>query len=287
MTPPGRGAPEPAPRPGRALAAGAAVVAAYLAGAVLSGQLSVLARRPLLDGLAPPSRYRWVRPPAELAQGNKPPTPMHDALDLEAGGSKVAFDVVPLDPATVAPAPAGLLAAGNAYRFTASYQPTDRQVDKLSGEASASVVYPLLSTPVANQSGHVLLYSKDGKAAWTRLASTDAPAVHQVTARLPGPGYYLAAVPRASAAATTARALLNLLRAAVPFVVLVAAFAATRVVLRRRRRAEAQRRMDAKRRADRPKPTNQAGPGAGTTMTTSKRGRGRGRPGTTNRKRRR
>ncbi len=209
------------------------------------------------------------------------------AFASSKGQSKVAFDVVPLDPATVAPAPAGLLAAGNAYRFTASYQPTDRQVDKLSGEASASVVYPLLSTPVANQSGHVLLYSKDGKAAWTRLASTDAPAVHQVTARLPGPGYYLAAVPRASAAATTARALLNLLRAAVPFVVLVAAFAATRVVLRRRRRAEAQRRMDAKRRADRPKPTNQAGPGAGTTMTTSKRGRGRGRPGTTNRKRRR
>ncbi|HEV8648080.1 MAG TPA: hypothetical protein VG276_01480 [Actinomycetes bacterium] len=211
----------------RAVLAGLGLALLYMAGAAASGSLSPLARRPLLDGLTPPTSYRWVKPPPALAATNKKPTPMHFTLALgpkgsdvgafstqdgqfnmvfgegafapSPGQSEVAFDVVPLDPARVAPVPSGLLAAGNAYRFTARYEPSRRPVDKLVGEVNAGVVYPLLATPVASPSGHLLLYSADGKAAWTRLQSTDAPGVHQVSARVPGPGYFIVAIPPGSA----------------------------------------------------------------------------------------
>ncbi|HXQ57078.1 MAG TPA: hypothetical protein VOA19_14935 [Actinomycetes bacterium] len=63
----------PAGRSRLVLLVGVGIVVLYLAGAVVSGRASILARRPLLDGLAPPTPYRWVHPPAELAAGNKPP----------------------------------------------------------------------------------------------------------------------------------------------------------------------------------------------------------------------
>jgi len=50
-------------RPRAAFLAGIGIVLLYLAGATLSGRASLLARRPLLDGLAPPVPYRWVKPP--------------------------------------------------------------------------------------------------------------------------------------------------------------------------------------------------------------------------------
>jgi len=235
----------------------------YLAGSGVSGSLSPLARRPLLDGLAPPTRYRWVKPPPVLAQGNKQPTPMRFTLDLgpkgstvgafstqdgqfnlvfgegafppSPGQSKVAFEVVPLDPATVPPASGGLLAAGNAYRFTAAYQPSRRAVGKLAAETNAGVVYPLLTVPVASAAGHVLLYSPDGRSAWTRLQSIDAPGVHQVSARIPGTGYYLAAIPPASAAPAPAT-LADKVRGALPAVAVVVLVAGAGALYFRRRR---------------------------------------------------
>ena len=56
-------------RSGLALLAGVGIVTLYLAGAAVSGRASILARRPLLDGLAPPTPYRWVNPPPDLAAG--------------------------------------------------------------------------------------------------------------------------------------------------------------------------------------------------------------------------
>ena len=45
------------------LLAGIGIVVLYLAGAAVSGRASISARRPLLDGLAPPTPYRWVTRP--------------------------------------------------------------------------------------------------------------------------------------------------------------------------------------------------------------------------------
>jgi hypothetical protein len=200
---------------------------AYLAGLAASGWLSPWDRRPLLDGLAPPSPYRWVRPPPALAQGNERPASGRFRLRLHPDGSEVgafgtddaqvdlvlfqrAFgpspgqtqvevDVDPLDPATLARPPAGLLADGNAYRVRARYLPSGRTITALAGRISAGLVYPPLTGAGTSSAVHrprTLLWSRDGRA-WQRLPASDAPTRLNVTGQLPAPGYLLVAVPAA------------------------------------------------------------------------------------------
>lgn len=208
-------------RSGLALLAGVGVVALYLAGAAVSGRASILARRPLLDGLAPPTPYRWVSPPPDLAAGNKPPASTRFTVELTAEGSQlgafstsdgqvnlvlsqgavpprsgqrgVEVTVEPVDPATLGPVPPGLVAAGNAYRVQAGYQPSGDEVEALGGQSSVGLVYPLLATAVADPGGHQVLSSADGQA-WEALQSTDTPGTHQVSARLTRTGYVLVGV---------------------------------------------------------------------------------------------
>ena len=199
-----------------ALLAGVGILVLYLAGAAVSGRASILARRPLLDGLAPPTPYRWVHPPADLAAGNKPPASTRFTVQLTAAGSRlgafstsdgqvslvlsegavparsgqtgVQVTVDPIDPATLGPVPAGLVGAGNAYRVQASYRPSGRRVETLAGQSSVALVYPLLTTAVADAGGHQVLSSADGRT-WEPQQSTDTPGSHQVSARLVRTGY--------------------------------------------------------------------------------------------------
>ena len=204
------------------LLAGVGIVLVYLAGAVVSGRASMLARRPLLDGLAPPTPYRWVNPPPELAAANKPPASTRFTVELGPDGSRLgAFStsdgqinlvlsegavpprsgqtavevaVDPVDPATLGPPPSGLVVAGNAYRIQASYRPSGAKVEALAGQSSVGLVYPLLATAVADVGGHVVLSSPDGRS-WKQLASTDTPGTHQVSAQLNTTGYVEVGVP--------------------------------------------------------------------------------------------
>jgi hypothetical protein len=210
--------------------AGLLAAAAYLGGALASGALGPWARRPLLDGLAPRAPYRWVKPPPELAAANKSPTSGHFEAKLASGGSQVgafstqdtqvtlilgenafkaspgqtqvAVDVAPLDPGKLAPAPEGMLLAGNAYRIQASYLPSKKAIETVDGELSLGLVYPLLAAPVADPAGHVVLHSRDGSA-WKQLPSVDVPGTHQVNAQLHETGYVIAAVPAGGAAGET------------------------------------------------------------------------------------
>jgi hypothetical protein len=215
-----------------AAALGLAVALAYLVGAALSGSLSPLARRPLLDGFAPPPPYRWVRPPPALAASNKPPSRGRAVVRLTASGSEVTavatddgqanllllgagavpsspgqrsvtITLQPLDPATLGPVPAGLLVVGNAYRVRAVYQPSGTPVT-LGGGTTVALVYPLLSVPVSSPFAYIVLTSKDGMT-WTRQPSHAAPAVHQVTAPLGGGSYAVVAVPPGHAGQAAAR----------------------------------------------------------------------------------
>jgi hypothetical protein len=210
-----------------AAVAGLLAATAYLGGGLASGALGPWARRPLLDGLAPRAPYRWVTPPPELASGNKTPSDGHFEAKLAGVGSqvgafstqdtqvtlilgqnafkaspdqtKVAVDVSPLDPGKLAPAPEGMLIAGNAYRIQVSYLPGKRAIETVDGELNLGLVYPLLAAPVADPAGHVVLHSGDGRA-WKQLPSVDVPGTHQVNAQLPEPGYVMAGVPAGSAA---------------------------------------------------------------------------------------
>ena len=255
------------PRARLALLAGVGIVVLYLAGAAVSGRASILARRPLLDGLAPPTPYRWVSPPPDLAASNKPPASTRFTVELTAQGSQlgafstgdgqinlvlsqgaiparsgqagVEVTVDPVDPATLGPAPSGLVAAGNAYRIQASYQPSGDTVEALGGESSVSqssvgLVYPLLNTAVADPGGHQVLSSADGQA-WEALKSTDTPATHQVSARLTRTGYVLVGVaPSAGGSQDSSRNRILLLGTGVALVIVAAA-----LILRLRERSRA------------------------------------------------
>jgi hypothetical protein len=209
---------------GVAVATGLVVVLAYLAGGGLGGRLSPLARRPLLDGLAPPPPYHWVKPPPELSSGNRPPQGATGTVPLGPGGSQVTaistgdgqanllmeanaiapsagqrsveVAIQPLDPASLAAAPSGLVLAGNAYRVRFSYQPSGKAVTAMAGKATISLIFPLLPIPVTSTFDYTVLSSADGRG-WTRQASTVTPGSHQVASNLPEPGYVIAAVPPA------------------------------------------------------------------------------------------
>ena len=242
---------EPAGRSRLVLLAGVGIVVLYLAGAAVSGRASILARRPLLDGLAPPTPYRWVKPPRELAAANRPPASTRFTVELTASGSRLgAFStsdgqinlvlsegavaarpgqtgvevaVDPVDPATLGPAPSGLVVAGNAYRIRASYRPSGHKVEALGGQSSVGLVYPLLTTAVANPGGHVVLSSADGRA-WEQLPSTDTPGTHQVSAGLTRTGYVQVGVaPAPGGSGTDSRTRILLLGTAIAVAIVAAA----------------------------------------------------------------
>ncbi|MCA1832434.1 MAG: hypothetical protein ABR548_10285 [Actinomycetota bacterium] len=196
----------------REAVAGAIIVAAYIASAAISGHLSVLARRPLLEGSGPPPPYRWVKPPASLAATNQKPDSVkipvklsppergagvYSTQDLQATlvvepGSFAApetgsltLSVTPLDPAQFA-APAGKLTiAGNVYKIEARTA-AGALVEPSKEPAHAVLVYPL-TTVLAT---HTLLTSPDART-WTPVPGTnDSPATQQVSADVTKLGYF-------------------------------------------------------------------------------------------------
>jgi hypothetical protein len=251
-------------RPGRrwAVLAGVALTLAYLAGAVVSGRQSPLARRPLLDGLAPPPPYHWVKPPPELAAANKPPSGVSSVLRLTGSGSEVsavstgdgqaslvleanaiaaspgqrdvAVTIQPVDPATLGPAPPGMVLAGNAYRIRFAYRPSAKPAT-LSGRATVVLVFPLLPISVSSLFDYAVLSSADGRT-WARQTSSATPGSHQVGAVLPAPGYVVVGVPPASANAGPAPNRIPLIAGLVGLGVLIAMAA---VALGRRLRGPA------------------------------------------------
>jgi hypothetical protein len=195
----------------RALRAGLAVALVYAATAILSGHLSPLSRGPLLDGLAPPTAYRWVEPPPELAATNQKPTPGTFTVKLGNDGSKTAVfttddaqvtvilpegsfadaegqrivevTVEPLAGATAHPDDP-LRVVGNVYRVEAAYQPSGAAA-KLANPAGVVIVYP----PLANDhGGHSIIWSRSGER-WKALDTDDLPSIQQAGADVDELGY--------------------------------------------------------------------------------------------------
>jgi hypothetical protein len=196
----------------RTIAAGIAIVAFYAASAWLSGQLSPLARRPLLDGLAPPTPYRWVDPPPELASTNLAPAPGTFRVELGNRGNLTAVltttdaqvtlilpkgsfapadgeralevSIRPLSASEVDPPPAPLEIEGNVYRLEATYLPSDERAE-LAAEARVVLTYPF-STGV--HPGNTIVHSTDG-ITWTTEDTNDLPSIQQADAPIDALGY--------------------------------------------------------------------------------------------------
>lgn len=198
----------------RAVATGAAVVAVYLVSVLVSARLSVLARRPLLDGFTPPPPYRWVKPPEDLAATNVPPEEATVAISLSgttagAGvyGTKdmqvnlvlepnafqpgtagpVSLAIRPLDPAPLAPLPSPVTVAGNVYLLEAKAK-DGTPVAALRNPGHLVLAYPVPSHEAIGAT-HALFRSPDGRA-WTKLDSQDSPASQQASSDVTQFGYF-------------------------------------------------------------------------------------------------
>jgi hypothetical protein len=187
-------------RRARAVIAGLAVACLYLLGATISGGISPLARRPVLDGFAPPPPYRYVKPPQSLAASNQKPeagslTVKFDrsgvseaqvistndlqaslivnegAFAPEAGQSSVVVRIVPLAPDPNGSVPPGLAIVGNVYQVTVAYQPGGDSIRALSMPGQLSLVAPHSLDGLIH--AHSMVASPDGKS-WTTLPSNDA-----------------------------------------------------------------------------------------------------------------
>jgi len=191
----------------RRVAGALAVGLAYMALAALSGWISPIARRPILDGIGPVAPYRWVSPPPELAVGNQPPAAGDFEIRLSREGSDpgvfitadnqvtvvvdrgafapidddrtVRLRVTPVDPATLGTLPGELTAFGNALEIRASSQPSGKPIRRLAQPLRMVLIYPV--TQDLHAATHGLQHSTDGQA-WTALDSQDAPALQQVEA---------------------------------------------------------------------------------------------------------
>jgi hypothetical protein len=265
----------------RALAAGLAVTALYLTAAVMAGRVSVLARRPLLDGFAPPPPYRWVSPPPALASSNKTPLGGRFTLDLDpqtgtqanvfstgdsqaslalgqgafgplSGDSSVLLTITPLVPTRFGPPPPGWTVIGNVYQVTASYRPSGTPIQRMREPGQMVMEYPHTGPLVYR---HAILESSDGKT-WNTVTGFDSPAQQLYQANVSALGYF--AVGRSGLGAPVRRSLFSRLGGIIipvaGVIVLAIIFGISERRYRRRRRA----RQGA--RTARPRPAKRAPP---------------------------
>jgi hypothetical protein len=205
-----------------AVASGAVVLVAYLAGALVSARLSPFARGPLLDGLAPIAPYRWASPPPDLAATNKQPTPGTFTLDIGADGvdggafttpdaqvtlivpqhafapapgqTSITLTIDQVAPSEGPPAPRGIVILGNLVVIAGTYEPSGDAVRTLLRPIEVVVLYPFVRS---DSGSRLVLYSRDGR--WKRLRATDHVGQAQLIASIGAPGTVAAAGRRASA----------------------------------------------------------------------------------------
>jgi hypothetical protein len=239
-----------------------AVVAAYLASAVVSGHLSPLARHPVLDGFGTPQAYRWVNPPPDQAASNQKPGSVSTTLRLAAGASGYVFTpdgqaaliigkrtfqgqgaagqtgvlvtINPHDPGTLGKLPPHLEATGNAYRVRASFQPSGRAISDFTAPVTLLLIYPAIASSGLRPPPRTILWSKDG-ARWTKLPTKDSHQGLQAVATIRRPGYFVVAT-APTPAATPSSSGLRLLAIGIMVGLAVFVLAGIAYVLRTRRR---------------------------------------------------
>jgi hypothetical protein len=198
------------------LTLGAVVVLTYLGLAAVSGSLSLLARRPLLDGFGALPAYRWVTPPPQHAKGNTQPDSgrfvvtldpqtgveasvyytkdnqitvafQNGAIGSGTGQDSVVLTLTPLDPAVFGKPPAGTTIVGNVDRIQGTFRPNGDPVTGLGVPAQVVLFYPAPATTFGFN--HTILRSPDGKI-WTPLPSTDSRGQQLVSANTESLGYF-------------------------------------------------------------------------------------------------
>jgi hypothetical protein len=195
---------------------GLALAVAYVVVALWAGRAGPLARRPLLDGFAPPPPYRWVSPPPSLASQNQTPASGRFEADLNpqtgsqanvfstddnqaslalddgtipptSGQSSALVTIQPLAADGFAAAPRGLELTGNVYRIQAAYRPSKEQIVRMAKTSQVVLAYPAEPGTILHK--HSLLVSTDGRA-WTVLTATDSHGQLLIQASVDTFGYF-------------------------------------------------------------------------------------------------
>jgi hypothetical protein len=197
---------------GRRAAVGLAVAAVY----VLSVALTVGRAAPprlLFDGFVPTAPYNWVNPPPQLTSTNKAPQSGEGEVALSEAGSaglsvatgdaqasivapegafppkpgqtSIHVTITPMDPAEVGSPPAGKAFDGNAYEFTAQYQPSGEDAP-LQKRASILLRYPIHTTVILRRT----------ETGWSELKTTIVTGTLQVFAGTTQLGTFVGAAPK-------------------------------------------------------------------------------------------
>lgn len=227
----------------RAAAWGLAAAVLYLL--VAPAVWRAVPARLLYEGEAPPAPYRWVHPPPELARDNQQPSGgtgeiglnptgsgsasiltddaqagvifPHDAVAPKAGVTAAVVRIMPVDPATVAVPPPGLVFDGNGYRVEASYR----------NDGPIALRRPV--TPVLRYPRHATVLLRRNNGTWTALDTKRVQAALQIFAASDRLGVFVAARPAGGGAAPW------LLYGTGALAAVLAAAAITVVLVRRRR----------------------------------------------------
>jgi hypothetical protein len=190
-----------------------AICATYAGLAAVSGHLSILARRPLLDSGLPVPPYNWIAPPPALAANNKQPASLTFTTPLTASGSKpklavttdkqiivvvskstaaahgkdteVKFSATPVDPSTLSPLASPNVVFGNDVKITATYEPSGDPVTVFGKPITVVLIYP--ATPNLTSTSHAIFTSTDGKT-WAKQKSLDQLLGQSVSGPMPAPG---------------------------------------------------------------------------------------------------
>jgi len=203
-------------RPAIALATGVAVAGLYLSVALWAGRSGPLARRPLLDGFAPPPPYHWVSPPPSLASANQPPSSVSMAVDLDpqtgsqatvittddtqagialdegsipaaTGQSSATITITPLATGGLPSAPTRWELAGNVYRIQATYGQSKDPIVRLAKAAQVVLAYPAEPGTVLRR--HALLAATGGRS-WSVTTATDSRGQHLIQGSVTELGYF-------------------------------------------------------------------------------------------------
>lgn len=186
---------------------GSAVVVVYLAAAVLTFRYAGVAERPLFDGVHQQQPYRWVDPPAALADTNMPPegatntvrvgrrgsepfsvttgdsqttVVLPDRLFPRRGGDReVQIEVTPVDADTLGAAAPDIDSQpgefqGNAYRVAATYLPSGRpaEIPPTDDCAPRGQTLPCMTISMMTPYGAVAMFRLEGDR-WERFQAQE------------------------------------------------------------------------------------------------------------------
>ena len=203
------------------IAVGIAIACLYIFVALLSFRGALAPRRVLFDGTGPPQPYQWVTPPPQLAQYSHPASDMGtmplsahsppfnlntadaqasvifppDGVLAMAGQTKAQIAIKPLDPAKVAPPPAGLAYDGNAYDFEGTYLPSGKPVQLPTLKCGLTIVNACTTVVLRYAFSATGLYRLDGTT-WTPIESQISKGSLQVLGNTDKLGIFVAAGPK-------------------------------------------------------------------------------------------